>query len=164
MLDYAANAVVHWPVEQIRAEFEKNCDDPEERLAEFLGDDSDPEEFWQKVKTNLQAGKIRMLFVADVIPPELRRIIEFLNEQMDPAEVLGVEIKQYVGEGMKTLVPRVIGQTAEKRVGRAVVLAATPHPKNRSFSNLEKNEATWKFALPKLFSKDSNRISLSFRE
>jgi hypothetical protein len=54
-----------------------------------------------------------MLFVADVIPPELRRIIEFLNEQMDPAEVLGVEIKQYVGEGMKTLVPRVIGQTAE---------------------------------------------------
>jgi len=29
---------------------------------------------------------------------------------MDPAEVLGVEIKQYVGEGIRTLVPRVIGQ------------------------------------------------------
>jgi hypothetical protein len=113
MLDYAANAVVYWPVEQIRAEFEKNCDNPETRLADFLGDDTDPEEFWQKVKTNLQACRIRMLFVADVIPKELRRIIEFLNQQMDPAEVLGVEIKQYVGEGMKTLVSRVIGQTAE---------------------------------------------------
>jgi hypothetical protein len=28
------------------------------------------------------------------------------------AEVLGVEVRQYVGQGMKTLVPRVIGQTA----------------------------------------------------
>ena len=31
---------------------------------------------------------------------------------MDPAEVLAVEIKQFVGPGMKSLVPRVIGQTA----------------------------------------------------
>lgn len=30
---------------------------------------------------------------------------------MDPAEVLAVEIRQYVGEGLKTLVPEVIGQT-----------------------------------------------------
>jgi hypothetical protein len=117
MLDYAANAVVYWPVETIQAEFAKTCQledvDPGDRLAEFLGDEADPQEFWQRVKTSLQAGKIRMLFVADVIPPELRRIVEFLNEQMDPAEVLAVEIKQYVGHGMKTLVPRVIGQTAE---------------------------------------------------
>src|SRR5262249_23006103 len=41
--------------------------------------------------------------------------------QMDPAEVLAVEVKQYVGEGLKTLVPRVIGLTSEaerKKVGR----------------------------------------------
>ncbi len=113
MLDYAANAVVYWPVEQIRIEFEKNSADPEQTLADFLGEDGDLEDYWQRVKTNLQAGRIRMLFVADCIPPELRRIVEFLNEQMDPAEVLAVEIKQYVGEGMKTLVPRIIGQTAE---------------------------------------------------
>jgi len=35
--------------------------------------------------------------------------VEFLNKQMDPAEVLAVEIRQYVGEGLKTLVPEVIG-------------------------------------------------------
>ena len=109
MLDYAANAVVYWPVEQMRAEFEANSADAQEELSQLLDEDADPEEFWQKVKTNLQAGKIRMLFVADLIPTELRRIVEFLNEQMDPAEVLAVEIKQFVGEGMKTLVPRVIG-------------------------------------------------------
>jgi len=117
MLDYAANAVVYWPIESIRAQFEANSQaqglDPEERLSEFLEPDSDSEQFWQKAKTNLQAGKVRMIFIADEIPSELRRIVEFLNAQMDPAEILAVEIKQYVGKGLKTLVPRVMGQTAE---------------------------------------------------
>jgi len=40
-------------------------------------------------------------------------VVEFLNQQMYPAEVLAVEIKQYVGGTLRTLVPRVIGQTAE---------------------------------------------------
>jgi hypothetical protein len=33
---------------------------------------------------------------------------------MNPAQVLAVEIKQYLGQGLRTLVPRVIGQTAIK--------------------------------------------------
>jgi hypothetical protein len=117
MLDYAANAVVYWPVETIRAEFEAYCQtesrNPEQEIKKAFGDNANADQLWQKVKTNLQAGRIRLVFVADEIPAELRRIIEFLNEQMDPTEVLGVEIKQYVGQGLKTLVPRVIGQTAE---------------------------------------------------
>jgi len=32
---------------------------------------------------------------------------------MDPTEVYAVELKQYVGEGLKTLVPRLVGKTAE---------------------------------------------------
>lgn len=114
MLDYAANAVVYWPVETLRARFEESRDDAEQDLTDFLGDlGFDPEEYWRKVKTNLQAGKVRLIFVADEIPPELRRVVEFMNGQMDPAEVLAVEIKQYVGGNLKTLVPRVIGQTVE---------------------------------------------------
>lgn len=119
MLDYAANAVVYWPVEEIRAKFEETCGkrslDPDDVLRDFLKDSNDFEAFWQKAKTNLQAGKIRMLFVADKIPQELRRVVEFLNEQMDPAEVLAIEIKQYAGQGWKSLVPRVHGQTEEAR-------------------------------------------------
>ena len=34
-------------------------------------------------------------FVAEEIPRELRRIVEFLDVQTDPAEVLAVEIRQY---------------------------------------------------------------------
>ena len=119
MLDYAANAVVYWPLEKIISQFESRCqscsENPEELLENLIGPDSDPSEFWNKVKTNIIAGKIRLLFVADEIPPELRRIVEFLNQQMDPAEVLAVEIRQYLGEGLKTLVPRVIGQTQEAK-------------------------------------------------
>ena len=126
MLDYAANAVAYWPVEEIRARFETRCEkddkDAEEVLSLFLGDDQKIDEFWQRVKTNLQAGRIRMVFLADAIPTELLRVVEFLNEQMDPAEVLAIEVRQFVGKGMRTLVPRVLGQTEsarkKKRVGK----------------------------------------------
>ena len=123
MLDYAANAVIYWPIETLRAQFESQCQrrgaDPDQELASFLGPEQDPMLFWQQAKTNLQAGKIRLLFVADEIPAELRRIVEFLNQQMDPAEVLAIEIKRYTGSGVNTLVPTVVGQTAkaEQRKG-----------------------------------------------
>ncbi len=55
-----------------------------------------------------------MVFVSDEVPRELRRVVEFLNGQMSPAEVIAIEVKQYLAaDGTKTLVPRVIGQTAE---------------------------------------------------
>jgi hypothetical protein len=116
MLDYAANAVVYWPLEKIRAEFEathRNAEGgPDAVLSAHLATDGgDPEAFWQQVRTNLQAGRIRMMFVADVIPPELARIVEFLNTQMDPAEVLALEARQHVGEGARTLLVHTIGQT-----------------------------------------------------
>lgn len=117
MLDYAANAMAYWSIDSVRANFEQTCarleQEPDSVLSDFLAPEDDPEAFWQAVKTNLKAGKLRLLFVADQIPSELRRIVEFLNAQMDPAEVLAVEIKQFAGESLKTLVPRVIGQTAE---------------------------------------------------
>jgi len=79
MLDYAANSVAYWPVDRIRLEFERTCErrqtDPEEVLNDFLAGHSESEEFWQTTQLNLQAGKIRMIFVADVIPLELQRIV-----------------------------------------------------------------------------------------
>jgi hypothetical protein len=119
MLDYAANGTLYWSPEQISAAFVRRCErdglDPNDVLGTFLGEETewDVSEFWQAVKTNLQAGRVRLVFVADRIPAELRRIIEFLNDQMDPAEVIGVEVPQFVGEGRQALVPRVVGLTAE---------------------------------------------------
>lgn len=126
MLDYAANGVVYWSVERLRARFEESREAPEQDLAAFVGDpNADPDDFWQEVKRNLQAGRVRLVFVSDKTPDELRRIVEFLNEQMNPAEVLAVEVKQYVNEDstFRTLVPRVLGQTVKaqdvKSAGRS---------------------------------------------
>ncbi len=110
MLDYAANGMAYWSMDKLRLSFEKTGGS----LSAFGITESDDEEaYWQQFAENLRNGKLRLLFVADAIPKELRRIIEFLNEQMKNTEVLGVEIKQYKSEGsLSTLVPRIVGQTA----------------------------------------------------
>lgn len=112
MLDYAANGSKYWPVAEIREGVEQRASGDGPDPISALWPDIDVEQFWESVETNLQAGKMRLLFVADQIPAELARIIEFLNEQMSPAEVLGVELRQYAGGGQVAYVPRVIGQTA----------------------------------------------------
>ncbi|MCP4536171.1 MAG: hypothetical protein GY832_03405 [Chloroflexi bacterium] len=131
MLDYASNAVVYWSVERLRARFEVACEEQKEDANQLVADllQSDPADktsvdaFWEQALTNLRAGKIRLVFVADQIPPELGRIVEFLNAYMAPVEVLAVEVRQYVGEGIRTLVPQVVGQTSQaqgrKSGGRA---------------------------------------------
>lgn len=123
LLGYAANAVAHGPIEGLHGQYLARCEqeglDPDVELQARLGEDIDPSEFWELARTNLQAGKIRLLFVSDSIPAELRKVVEFLNGQMDPAEVLAVEIKQYAGEGLASLVPRVFGQTEGAKVKKA---------------------------------------------
>jgi len=144
MLDYAANAVAYWPVETIQAKFAARCEktqkDPADELATFLQDAANEDEFWSVVKTNLQAGRVRMVFVSDEIPAELRRIVEFLNAQMDPAEVLAVEVKQYHGDHVKSLVPRVIGQTVQAQQKKSVHTGAKrPWDEDRFFTDLRAN-------------------------
>lgn len=55
---------------------------------------------------------------------------------MDPAEVLGVEIRHYVGQGLKTLVPRIIGQTAEAEIRKAPSSQGVRKP-NLTFEELQ---------------------------
>ena len=87
---------------------------------EVVGQMLDYAALWERMSTNLQAGRIRMLFVADRIPPELRRIVEFLNRQMSPAEVLALELRQFEGEGLKTIVPVLYGQTEDAQSRKEV--------------------------------------------
>src|SRR4051794_31399596 len=82
LLDYAANAVVYWPIEQLRERFAAECADPDGRVRELAQPELDVETFWQRAEDNLRAGRLRLVFLADAIPGELRRVIEFLNGQM----------------------------------------------------------------------------------
>jgi hypothetical protein len=92
MLDYAPNAVLNWTAENVRNCFEQPCrdvgTDPIVALSELLRGEKTESEFWELVKTSLGAQKIRLVFLADRIADELRTIVEFLNRQMSPFEVL----------------------------------------------------------------------------
>lgn len=127
MLDYAANGVAYWPTEQLAEAYAKTAgEEAEVRLAEFL-DGGDVESFRRQVEANLRSGRVRMVFVADRIPKELRRIVEFLNEQMRPAEVLAIEVEQYLADdGLRLLTPRLVGAT-ERAASTKAVTAAKPH-------------------------------------
>lgn len=120
MLDYAANGTEYWPMEKLRQSATETAQqqgrDLDEAIAELLDDvELEVEWFWQQVETNLRQGKIRLVFVADAIPKELRRLVEFLNAKMNDVEVLAVEVKQFLGEGQRAMVPRVIGITEATR-------------------------------------------------
>jgi hypothetical protein len=124
MLDYAANGVTYLPIERLIERFCENAreagNDPDVVLAEFLGD-SQQETYWRQVEANLRAGRVRLVFVADRIPPELRRIVEFLNEQMRPAEILAVEVEQYTSPGgLRTLVPRLVSATQRAQASKSI--------------------------------------------
>jgi hypothetical protein len=115
MLDYAANGIANWSGDQLRAQLvaRLNNDYAEEHaaLSELLEtDEPDPATFWQQVSENLDLGRIRLLFVAERIPHELRTIIEFLNRQMAQAEVLGLELRQFANGATQVLSPNVIGK------------------------------------------------------
>jgi hypothetical protein len=126
MLDYAANGVEYWGMDKLRQAAAETASRQgaslDDAIRKLLGRDEDSaiEDYWQLVESNLRSGKVRLLFVTDETPRELRRLVEFLNEKMADVEVLAVEIKQFVGKGQKVLVPRVIGLTEKPPV---------PHPK-----------------------------------
>ncbi len=124
MLDYAANGIAYWPMERITQAFGETTSaaghDPDTYLADFLNG-GDAESFWRQVEANLRSGRVRMVFVADKIAKELRRIVEFLNEQMRPAEVLAIEVEQFANpNGMRTLVPRLLGNTERAQIAKSV--------------------------------------------
>jgi hypothetical protein len=132
MLDYAANGLTHWTVQSLRQSAtqtalkrQRNIDDEVGALLAGQAE-ADIEVFWQKVEANLKAGKVRLVFVADQIPPELRRLVEFLNDRLTDVDVLAVEIKQFLHDGdHAVLVPRLVGMTERAREKEGTV----PKPK-----------------------------------
>ena len=121
MLDYAANGLAYWSMDRLRQKAAETLDATDQslddKITELLGAESktDVEGYWTTVEENLRNGRVRLIFVADEIPRELRRLIEFMNDKMEDIEVFAVEIRQFLGEGRKALVPRVIGITEKAR-------------------------------------------------
>jgi hypothetical protein len=130
MLDYAANGTAYWQSGRIAESFAASMTelsrDADAELALFLDGSAEPRDFWQQVDANFSAGRIKMVFVADTIPRELARIVEFLNEQMK-ADVRAVELAWFESEGGVTaLSPRIIGETERAQSAKAARGALPP--------------------------------------
>ena len=127
MFDYAANAVAHWPEGTLAEHFNATHEADERARPRRFAPSSDSGMSRSRMSTlpsrhggtrrKRTCGPVdsRLLFVADEIPSELRRIIEFLNQQMATTEVLGIEIRNYESDGLRALVPRVVGLTEAAR-------------------------------------------------
>jgi len=122
MLDYAANGIEYWKMDKLteaaKKEAEKRNLTLEAAVLQLVGKD-DPaavEQYWQDVEANLRSGKVRLVFVTEEAPKELRRLVEFLNDKMAPdVRLCIVQIKQFIresetsGEAQKALVSPVLG-------------------------------------------------------
>lgn len=123
MLEYAANASASWTAEGLREWFDETCRnadrEPDRYLQDALGVE-DVEEYWGRVGANLGSEQLRLVFVADSIGSELRRMIEYLNRQMQDTDVFAIEVMQYVTQdgAQQTIVPRIIGLTEAARQGK----------------------------------------------
>lgn len=117
ILGYVAFATAFLAGERLRELFHERVrsdgEDPDRLLAEFLPEGVDPDKYWDDVERKMRAGEVRALVVADSIPDELRRILEFLNRHMDQVAVAGIELQLYGTAGYRSLVPRVVGPTAD---------------------------------------------------
>jgi hypothetical protein len=120
MLDHVASGVTYWPADLLRSRHDASCEtnelDPAQSLRSALGGSVDVDEYWERVATNLQAGRVRMVFVAEVIPPELERVVDFLAGQLRFAEIFAIEVKQFVGGGHTALAPRLVGRRPKPAV------------------------------------------------
>jgi hypothetical protein len=104
MLDYAAAASVSWTSAQLRDHVEAVAP---ETVSELIGPEADVDSYWDAVEANLRAGRLRLVFLADRIPAELARVVEFLDAQMGLCEVRAVELRRFSeAGGTATIVTR----------------------------------------------------------
>ncbi len=120
MLEYAANGQYYWDKEALRKDAENTAQhsgrELEESLISLVGDNSlKVDEFFEKVINNLKEGQVRLIFFLEESPYELRSIADFLNKQMELAEVLIVEARQFNDGVTRFVSPTLFGYTEQAR-------------------------------------------------
>ena len=130
MLDYAANGHWYWDRETIRGFAAQTAKDGgmelEDALNQLQPDDAlGVDEFLERIENNLRQGQVRMVFFMEEAPHELKSIVDFLNKQMERADILIVEAKQFQCDGLRVVAPYLFGYSEEARRVKKVVTVSS---------------------------------------
>lgn len=120
MFEYAANGHHYWMKEELREYAEETANQNgislNEEIQRLQPEDTDAVDvFFQRLQDNLREGQIRIVFFLEEAPMELKSVVDFLNKQMERSEILIVEARQYLHEGIKIITPTLFGYTEEAR-------------------------------------------------
>jgi hypothetical protein len=136
VLEYAANGQFYWTKDQLRNLAEETAKQNGLTLEDAVRTLNPPDElsidlFFDRFQTNLREGQVRIVFFLEESPFELRSIVDFLNKQMELAEVLIVEARQYCRNELKIIVPSLFGYTEQARlIKKSVTVTAAAARKN----------------------------------
>lgn len=123
MLDYVANGHHYWTALEImelaRQTASKRSQTVESAIAS-LGPMSyeSVDAYFKHIEANLREGNVRMVFLLEDSSYELRSVVEFLQNQMQRADVLLVEIHQYEVNGQRIVAPTLFGYTEQARLAK----------------------------------------------
>jgi hypothetical protein len=128
MFDYVAHARAYWTVDKIQNMFNDTWKEigqnPDIILQDFIEENLNPDQFWEKFMINLKGGNMRLIFVADIIPKRLQLVVEFLRDYMNPCEVRALEVRQFLGEDqLQMIIPRFVGGSV-----KADIRPGSPNP------------------------------------
>ncbi|MEF8847393.1 MAG: hypothetical protein V5A57_03135 [Candidatus Paceibacterota bacterium] len=117
IMNYAANAEEAWSGGTLRERAKSYWSDKDENLNDKLRDllsteNPDIDDFWNRAENNLESNNIRLIIAMEEFRPEARKIIEFLNEEMENVELLGLDVRCYGDSDEDMIVaPLILGQT-----------------------------------------------------
>jgi len=120
VLEYVANAQRDWSWGMLHSVAESTAKERNKTLESCVrelqvADFKTTETFFTKAEENLKKAVVRIVFFLEQAPPELKRLVEFLNSQMTASDVLLVEARQYEKDGLKVVAPRLFGFTEQAR-------------------------------------------------
>jgi hypothetical protein len=127
MMEYVANGQYYWDSETLKSHAEETAAKTKRSLEDALftlqSEKNDlRDNFFDAVEQNLKEGQVRLVFFMEEAPPQLKSIVEFMNNQMEKAEILIVEAKQYRDRDLRIVVPTLFGYTEQARQVKKPVL------------------------------------------
>jgi hypothetical protein len=107
LLDHVALELPLWRGGRLRELARVTHGDRDEgELLGTIGWRADPDTYWAMVDAHLARDRVRIVLVADRLPDDLARTVEFLDGQLREVEVRAVEVSRYGSGQVSAFVPR----------------------------------------------------------